>query len=126
MFWGILGPLGFPGIALLKDKSVTNKPTRELMNKHNETMRKPGNIELILLGMGCVMVIFGSFIRGYVSVLGIFPTIAGCYLWVRRKNRSWMFMFWGILGPLGFPGMALLKNKSVTDNPNRTQSTPGA
>jgi len=37
----------------------------------------------------------------------------GCYWWATGKGRNWAFMFWGLLAPIGFLGISLLRNKNV-------------
>ena len=154
---------------------------RKIINKHTKSKdknrKKQGNIELILLGIGCIMFIYAGLFYRYVTIVGIFTTLVGCYLWARRKNsswafmfwdilgpmlillgigfimffynglfypympivgicttlvgcylwtrrkkRSWAFMFWGILGPLGFLGIALLEDKTITNNTAQASS----
>ena len=79
------------------------------MNKKKQSIT-----EIILLGIGYAIVMYGALFYRYASIVGICITLVGCYLWTRRKNRSWAFMFWGILGPGGFIILALLKDKTVT------------
>jgi Fic family protein len=45
-------------------------------------------------------------------IIGIIVSVLGCYWWATGKNRHWAFMLWGILVPIGFLGVALLRNKS--------------
>ena len=45
-------------------------------------------------------------------VVGVVVVLLGCYLWATKKNRHWAFMFWGLLAPIGFLGIALLKNRA--------------
>ena len=67
---------------------------------------------------GVVIVSIGnrlSFIWDYwlvMSIIGIVLTVAGCALWAQRKNRHWVFCFWGLLAPIGFLGISLLKDRS--------------
>jgi len=46
-----------------------------------------------------------------IALLGLSLTFAGCVLWAQRKNRHWAFGFWGLLAPIGFLGISLLKDK---------------
>lgn len=65
---------------------------------------------------GAVVMIVGQ--RTDYWVLGLFIGIAitmiGCMLWVQRKKRHLAFVLWGILAPIGFLGISLLKDKSLS------------
>lgn len=39
-------------------------------------------------------------------------TMVGCVLWALRKNRHWAFAFWGLIAPIGFLGISLLRDKT--------------
>lgn len=49
----------------------------------------------------------------FLYILAIALTMTGCYIWTKLKNRSWAFMLWGLLSPIGLLGISLLKDKSV-------------
>jgi len=44
--------------------------------------------------------------------LGLVLAVVGCVLWAQRKNRHWLFGFWGLLAPIGFLGVSLLRDRS--------------
>lgn len=49
-------------------------------------------------------------------IIGTVIVLAGCYFWLKWKNRHWAFMFWGILAPIGLLGISLLKSKKTEVN----------
>jgi len=49
-----------------------------------------------------------------VWIIGIVLAVVGSVLWAQRKNRHWAFGLWGLLAPIGFLGISLLKDKSST------------
>lgn len=53
-----------------------------------------------------------------VLILGISIVLFACYLWLKGKNRHWLFMLWGLIAPVGFLGISLLKDKSKTREGN--------
>jgi len=46
------------------------------------------------------------------SIVGIGISILGCAIWAQNKNRHWVFAIWGLFAPIGFLGIALLKDKT--------------
>jgi hypothetical protein len=50
-----------------------------------------------------------------IFMIGLVITILGSVLWARRKNRSAIFGLFGILAPIGFIVIGLLKDKTVND-----------
>ena len=46
-------------------------------------------------------------------IIGLMMSTFGCVLWAQRKNRHWAFGLWGLLAPVGFLGVALLKEKQI-------------
>lgn len=48
----------------------------------------------------------------FLYTLALAFTMTGCYIWTRLKNRSWAFILWGLLTPIGLLGISLLKDKS--------------
>ena len=49
----------------------------------------------------------------FIVLAGIALSTLGCCLWARHKGRHWAWGLWGILTPIGFLGVALLKNRKV-------------
>jgi len=47
-----------------------------------------------------------------ILMVGLAITIVGCALWAQRKCRHVAFALWGLLAPIGFLGIAFLKDKS--------------
>jgi hypothetical protein len=47
--------------------------------------------------------------------VGMSITTVGSVLWAQRKNRHALFGLFGILAPIGFIVIALLRDKSVKD-----------
>ena len=47
--------------------------------------------------------------------IGLILAVVGCVLWAQRKNRHWAFGFCGILAPIGFIVIALLKEKQFNN-----------
>ncbi len=45
-------------------------------------------------------------------VVGWVCVFWGSCLWVRGKHRHWIFILWALLAPIGYLGMALLKDKT--------------
>lgn len=68
--------------------------------------------------LGAVIMFVGgrlAYIFDYWSailIIGLVITIIGCVLWVQRKHRHVAFALWGLLAPIGFLGIALLKDKT--------------
>lgn len=46
-------------------------------------------------------------------IVGVLTSVYGCWLWCLRKNLHGAFCLWGILAPVGFLGISLLKDKSL-------------
>lgn len=44
--------------------------------------------------------------------IGLVLAVVGCVLWAQRKKRHWLFGFWGLLAPIGFLGVSLLRDRS--------------
>jgi len=58
-------------------------------------------------------IVGAGYVAGLIGILlGIALSIFGCYWWAKGKGRSPAFMLWGVLAPIGFLGVALLKNKN--------------
>jgi hypothetical protein len=49
----------------------------------------------------------------FLFTLAMAFNMTGCYIWTKLKNRSWAFMFWGLLTSIGLLGISLLQNKSI-------------
>jgi len=47
--------------------------------------------------------------------IGLAITMIGCVLWTQRKHRHIAFALWGLLAPIGFLGIALLKDKQINN-----------
>ena len=43
--------------------------------------------------------------------------VCGCYIWAKAKGHSGWFALWGILAPIGFLGVALVKSKTGASPP---------
>ena len=50
-----------------------------------------------------------------ILMIGLAVTMVGCVLWTQRKRRHVAFALWGLLAPVGFLGIALLRDKSQDD-----------
>lgn len=48
-----------------------------------------------------------------ILIIAVCMCVVGCVLWALGKNRHWAFGFWGILAPIGFLGVSLLKDKNL-------------
>lgn len=66
-------------------------------------------VGLIIMGVGSRM---SSEYWLVIALIGLALTFAGCVLWAKRKNRHWAFGFWGLLAPIGFLGVSLLKDRA--------------
>jgi len=86
------------------------------MEVKNEARNK-GNGGVGIAWLGAILMYIGqwvSYIWDYwlmLLMIGMAVAIVGCVLWAQRKNRHWAFGFWGILAPVGFLGISLLKEK---------------
>jgi hypothetical protein len=68
-------------------------------------------------------VIFGYAARGVfassevvgiiLAAISLVMIVWGSYLWVKMKNRSKWFILFGVLAPIGYIGLMLLKDKSL-------------
>jgi len=47
-----------------------------------------------------------------IVVIALVISITGCYFWAKGKGRSGWFSLWGVLAPIGFLGVTLLRDKS--------------
>jgi len=47
------------------------------------------------------------------TVVGVIMAVIGCDMWVRDKNRAWVFSLWGLLAPIGYLAIMTLKDKSL-------------
>ena len=72
--------------------------------------------------LGAIVAFIGNrliFVFDYwlvIVLIGFAIVMIGCVLWTQRKHRHIAFALWGLLAPIGFLGIALLKDKSrVTD-----------
>jgi thiol:disulfide interchange protein len=69
----------------------------------------------VVLVLGVILAVVGRFLGAFgllVSLVGLGLILVGCYRWTREKDRHWVFMFWGLLAPVGLLGIALLRNKT--------------
>jgi uncharacterized membrane protein len=68
-----------------------------------------------LIIFGYVLVIVARFIPNWFylvpAVIGIILVIIGCYFWTKYKNISAWHTLWGIIAPVGFIPLALIKSK---------------
>lgn len=51
-------------------------------------------------------------------LMGIILGLGGSYLWVKRKNRHWIFSCYGLFAPIGLLGIALLRENNPKRNSN--------
>lgn len=65
----------------------------------------------VLIAWGC------QYIDGWLwlglLIISLILSVYGCWLWRLRKNRHWAFCLWGLVAPVGFLGVSLLKDKSL-------------
>ena len=109
-----------------KAKSKEGKPEWAFLS--------PGIIILFLTRFCPFDSILSIAIGGSLWLVGISCMLYGCYIWATRKKRHWAFMLWGLIAPIGFIGIAVLKDKSEGDqlptpewkaeSPNSKQSRP--
>jgi hypothetical protein len=98
-------------INALESEKTTKHSTGIKKTKREET--KARLLRIILLIIGYIIAFFSEThlnISGI--IIGLAICVFGCDLWAIEKDRSWAYMFWGILAPIGFIPMALLKDKS--------------
>jgi len=50
-----------------------------------------------------------------IVLVGMAITMVGCVLWVQRKHRHIAFALWGLLAPIGFLGISLLKDRNTIE-----------
>ena len=85
------------------------------MTGNNERESK-GNGGVGIAWVGVVIVGIGNRIPWdywlIISIIGLALAVAGGVLWAQRKNRHWAFGLFGVLAPIGFLGVSLLKNRS--------------
>ena len=80
--------------------------------------KQKGNGGVGLAWFGAVLLFAGNRLAYYwdywlaIFCIGLVVTVVGCVLWAQRKNRHWAFCFWGLLAPIGFLGISLLKDKN--------------
>ena len=53
-------------------------------------------------------------------VIGIALVLWGCWNWVKYKGRSGWWTLWGIISPIGFIPLALMKDKYVEEAQNES------
>lgn len=74
-------------------------------------------IAIAIAWVGAVIGWACNFIDGagvyIVFFIGLALAVVGCIFWAKTKGRDWAFGFWGILAPIGFLGVSLLKDKST-------------
>jgi hypothetical protein len=79
-------------------------------------------------GIACLGVIVASFsytLGPVMAVIGLILAVIGCIFWAKDKGRHWAFGLWGILAPIGFLGVSLLKERDTEDS-SWQPSHPGA
>jgi hypothetical protein len=79
--------------------------------------------------------VIGGTVIGYMSLLftqdavinsmlavALCTSVFGCYLWAKIKGRHWIWMIFGLLAPIGFLMLAVLrdKNKKPPDSPSNS------
>jgi hypothetical protein len=79
--------------------------------------------------------VIGGTVIGYASLLftrdavvnsmlavALLTSVFGCYLWAKLKGRHWLWMIFGLLAPIGFLMLAVLrdKNKKPPDSPSNS------
>ena len=67
------------------------------------------------VGGGILANIFMAFSPGLGYLLlfaALILDVVGCYNWAMAKARSPWFCLWGFLAPIGFLGLALLRDRS--------------
>jgi len=71
--------------------------------------------------LGVVVSYVGTFTEiWFLSIFGFVVALIGTFFWAVSKKRHWAFGFWGILAPIGFLGVALLKDR----NSEKTKDAP--
>ena len=99
-------------------KKQEEKQEEELERKLNEPEKDRSGIPLAILGF----VLASWAIRTatiydinpamiITMVVGIALLLRGCYTWVKRKNRNILWMFMGLLAPIGFIVLVMLQPK---------------
>lgn len=77
-----------------------------------------GNGGVAIAWVGVIIARIGQYFDYWLLclIIGTVITILGCVLWTKRNNRHWAFSLWGILAPIGFLGISLLKEKPRIGN----------
>ena len=74
-------------------------------------MNKP-SVRTALLVIGTILIYAGNLVYLPMALIGFALAIWGCYIWARLKNQNRAYALLGILAPLGFIGLALLKDRT--------------
>ncbi len=88
------------------DETWANKP----MDKRKEGV----SISWIGYGIafiGNIVIQFSLLFGLVITTVGMVVILKGTHTWATGKGRKWVFMFWGLLAPIGFLGISLLKDK---------------
>ncbi|MBN1176887.1 MAG: hypothetical protein JXA51_04320 [Dehalococcoidales bacterium] len=71
----------------------------------------------VLIVFGLTLVVLGvalgdAFNLFIMVAMGMALVLGGCGLWVRDKNRNSAHILWGLLPPVGFIAIMMLKDRS--------------
>lgn len=80
------------------------------INKDQEDYRKSRNN---FIWLGIALEIIARFIPQYWNLIAYVPAgifiLIGCYFWTKYKNISLWFFLFGVIAPIGFIPLALIK-----------------
>jgi hypothetical protein len=89
-------------------------------------IKKKRTLRYFLLWAGAILIVAGNvaFDTGRTNgevgtVVGVIMAIIGCDMWVRDKNRAWVFSLWGLVAPIGYLAIMTLKDKNDTQPNSR-------
>lgn len=71
----------------------------------------------VLVTVGVLTMYVANILWLPLVIPGLVMVLVGCYLWTKLKNRSWAFALFGILAPIGYIPLAMLKDKTVVPIP---------
>ena len=71
----------------------------------------------VLICFGIILIVLGFVIGGafnimVMSILGMVLVLGGCCIWAKDKKRNPLYMLWGLLLPIGFIALVVLKDRS--------------
>jgi hypothetical protein len=57
-------------------------------------------------------------------IIGLGLVLWGCYLWAKIKGRNWVWMFFGLLAPIGLVVLLVLPSKNIPPAPPAASPPP--